>query len=80
MAQGAADVGKGAVLGAASLARGVATGAANVATGAADAIKNTFGGPPDHHSYSNVNLEQSTHGGSNQSAYPNKPSYPHNPN
>lgn len=43
MAHGAADVGRGAVLGAASLAGGIATGAANVATGTTDAIKNTLG-------------------------------------
>ncbi|RAL41333.1 hypothetical protein DM860_010127 [Cuscuta australis] len=39
MAQGAADIGKGAISGAVNIARG----AANVAQGAADAVKNTFG-------------------------------------
>ncbi|KAL6495872.1 hypothetical protein OROGR_030435 [Orobanche gracilis] len=43
MAQGAADVGKGATQGAVTLARGAAVGAANIAQGAADAIKNTIG-------------------------------------
>ncbi|VFQ66249.1 unnamed protein product [Cuscuta campestris] len=43
MAQGAADIGKGAISGAVNIARGAATGAANVAQGAADAVKNTFG-------------------------------------
>ncbi|GFP99700.1 hypothetical protein PHJA_002114100 [Phtheirospermum japonicum] len=43
MAQGAADVGKGAAQGAVSLARGAAAGAANIAQGAADAVKNTIG-------------------------------------
>lgn len=43
MAQGAADVGKGAAQGAMSLARGAAVGAANVAQGAAEVMKNTFG-------------------------------------
>ncbi|CAI9766085.1 unnamed protein product [Fraxinus pennsylvanica] len=40
MAQGAADIGKGAVV---SIARGAALGAANVAQGAADVVKNTVG-------------------------------------
>lgn len=40
MAQGAADIGKGAV----SVARGAALGAANIGQGAADAVKNTVGG------------------------------------
>lgn len=43
MAQGAADIGKGAVQGAVSIARGAALGAANVAQGAADVVKNTLG-------------------------------------
>ncbi|KAH6829945.1 hypothetical protein C2S53_010664 [Perilla frutescens var. hirtella] len=82
MAQGATDVGKGAVLGAASLARGAATGVANVATGAADALKNTFGGSgaaPISHPSNNTSVDGSAHSNTNQSAYPNKPSYPHNP-
>lgn len=44
IAQGAADIGKGAAQGAVSVARGAALGAANIAQGAADAVKNTVGG------------------------------------
>ncbi|KAL6578948.1 hypothetical protein OROMI_009164 [Orobanche minor] len=43
MAQGAADVGKGAAQGAVTFARGAAAGAANIAQGSADAVKNTIG-------------------------------------
>lgn len=43
MAQGAADVGKGAVQGVMSIARGTAMGAANVAEGTADVVKHTVG-------------------------------------
>ncbi|KAL3528843.1 hypothetical protein ACH5RR_008165 [Cinchona calisaya] len=43
MAQGAAEIGKGAALGAVNMARGAAIGAANIAHGAADAVKHTLG-------------------------------------
>ncbi|KAG6425291.1 hypothetical protein SASPL_115719 [Salvia splendens] len=77
MAQGAADVGKGAVLGAASLACGVATGAANVASGAADVVRNTFAGAPDAH---NASLDNANNPSANQSTYSNRPGYAHHPN
>lgn len=66
MAQGATDVGKGAVLGAASIARGAATGVANVATGAADAIKNTFGGAA-------APADDASNHPSNRSTHPHNP-------
>lgn len=43
MAQGAAEIGKGAAQGAVNLAKGAALGAANIAQGAAGAVKNTLG-------------------------------------
>ncbi|GAA0172563.1 hypothetical protein LIER_26366 [Lithospermum erythrorhizon] len=43
MAQGAAEIGKGAAQSAVNIARGAATGAAHIAQGAADAVKNTIG-------------------------------------
>lgn len=97
MAQGAAEVGKGAAQGAVNLARGAALGAANVAQGAADAIKNTLGmNNPENtiigsttiaatnQPNSNTTMGSSTHSNSvnidmDGSTYPNKPSYPHNP-
>ncbi|KAL2539292.1 Uncharacterized protein Adt_00270 [Abeliophyllum distichum] len=45
-AQGAADIGKGAAQGAVNLARGAAAGASNMAHGAAGAVKNTLGMNP----------------------------------
>ncbi|CAN4100207.1 unnamed protein product [Withania somnifera] len=54
IAQGAADIGKGAAQATVSVARGAALGAANIAQGAADAVKNTVGGGANNNNNDNI--------------------------
>ncbi|KAL2463100.1 uncharacterized protein Fot_54337 [Forsythia ovata] len=77
MAQGAADIGKGAAQGAVNLARGAAAGAANMAHGAAGAVKNTLGmNPADNTATTNRPGNMGGAAGSNNPTSTNHPSNP----